>query len=80
MVVPFMLAPFMLLVPVLMDVMGVCISALVEGMFKNACSDSGDSSSRETRWSSSPSISSSLKLTGSPFCCCSCVRRCLRIC
>lgn len=45
MVVPFMLAPFMLLVPVLIDVIGVGMSDVVDGKFRKACSDSGDSSS-----------------------------------
>ena len=48
MVVPFMLAPFMLLVPVLIAVIGVCISDDDVGMFRKACSDSGDSSSSAT--------------------------------
>ena len=48
MVVPFMLAPFILLVPVLIAVMGVCMSDEVDGMFRKACSDSGDSSSSAT--------------------------------
>lgn len=48
MLVPFMLAPFMLLVPVLIDAMA-CMSAEVTGMCRKACSDSGDSSSSDTR-------------------------------
>jgi hypothetical protein len=41
--------------------------------------ESGDSSSREWRCSSSPSRSSSLKSSGSPSWRGSCVRRCLEI-
>lgn len=48
MVVPFILAPFILLVPVLIVVIGVCMSDADVGMFRNACSDSGDSSSSAT--------------------------------